>query len=60
MSCFPDSSFRFVNGDVCNEALMLEEVKKADIIIPLAAIVGAPACDREPFLATAVNRNAIS
>ncbi|MBF8263334.1 MAG: nucleoside-diphosphate-sugar epimerase [Parachlamydiales bacterium] len=59
MSCFSNRSFRFIHGDVCNEPLIKEEIKKADIIIPLAAIVGAPACDREPFLATAVNRDAI-
>lgn len=59
MPCFSDESFHFVHGDVCNEALIQEEIKNADIIIPLAAIVGAPACDREPVLATAVNRDAI-
>lgn len=30
-----------------------------DIIIPLAAIVGAPACERQPILATTINRDAI-
>lgn len=59
MPCFSDKSFRFVHGDVCNEELIREEIKKADVIIPLAAIVGTPACDREPFLATAINRDSI-
>jgi nucleoside-diphosphate-sugar epimerase len=39
---------------------MKEEIKKADILIPLAAIVGAPACDQQPLLATAINRDAIA
>lgn len=34
-------------------------VKQADVIIPLAAIVGMPACDREPLLAQSVNLEAI-
>ena len=34
-------------------------VARVDAIIPLAAIVGAPACDREPELAQALNLDAI-
>lgn len=41
-------NFDFVYGDVRNESAMSELVKKADVIIPLAAIVGATACDRDP------------
>lgn len=59
LSCFTNPDFRFIQGDVCNEALIQDEVRKADILIPLAAIVGAPACDRNPTLATAVNYGAI-
>ena len=31
---------------------------KADVVIPLAALVGAPFCARDPDMATAVNRDA--
>ncbi len=51
--------FDFVYGDVRNEKLIREVLKKADVIIPLAAIVGAPACDQDPLLATSVNKDAI-
>lgn len=51
--------FDFVRGDVRDEALMRTLVARADAIIPLAAIVGAPACDREPELAQALNLDAI-
>jgi nucleoside-diphosphate-sugar epimerase len=34
-------------------------LKDADIIIPLAALVGAPLCDRDPLAATSTNLNAI-
>ena len=59
LPCFSNPDFRFVLGDACNESLMKEEIKNADIIIPLAAIVGAPACDRTPLLATQLNYDAI-
>jgi len=35
-------------------------LKKFDIIIPLAAIVGAPACDTNPSEATSINRDSIT
>lgn len=59
LPCFSNPRFRFVQGDACNESVLKEEMKKADIIIPLAAIVGAPACDRTPLLATQLNHDAI-
>ena len=54
-----NSNFKLVFGDVRNEALMKEEISKADVLIPLAAIVGAPACDKDPILAKSVNRDSI-
>ena len=51
--------FEFVFGDVRNEELMRCLVKEADVLIPLAAIVGAPACDRDPWLARSVNLEAV-
>jgi len=51
--------FDFVYGDVRDEALMRRLVKEADVLIPLAAIVGAPACDRDPWLARSVNLEAV-
>src|SRR5258708_5909879 len=38
---------------------MRAAVKDADVIIPLAAIVGASACDRDPWAATSTNLDAI-
>jgi nucleoside-diphosphate-sugar epimerase len=51
--------FEFVAGDARDEPLVAGLLKTADVVIPLAAVVGAPACDREPALATAVNRDAV-
>ena len=55
-----DSEFDFVRGDVRNEKFVGDLVKKADVIIPLAAVVGAPACDRDPWLARSVNHESVS
>jgi nucleoside-diphosphate-sugar epimerase len=48
-----------VFGDVRDQSLMKSVVLKADIIIPLAAIVGAPACDKDPITAQAINQDSI-
>jgi nucleoside-diphosphate-sugar epimerase len=47
-----------VYGDIRNQSLMKSLVNKADIVIPLAAIVGAPACDKDPIQASSVNKDA--
>jgi len=52
-------AFDFIEGDVRNEDLMQGLIKDADVIIPLAAIVGAPACKRDPWLTTSVNLEAV-
>lgn len=51
--------FEFVRGDVRDEALMRELVKRHDAVLPLAAIVGAKACDRDPLMAQSVNVDSI-
>lgn len=51
--------FHFEFGDARNEAHVARLVKQADIIVPLAAIVGAPACDRDPEMARTVNLEAV-
>jgi nucleoside-diphosphate-sugar epimerase len=52
-------NFRVFRGDVRIEADMLPLMNKADIIIPLAAYVGAPFCDKDPIGATTTNKDAI-
>lgn len=59
LDCFGHSDFTFVKGDVANETLMKEQISKADILIPLAAIVGAPACALNPGLSKLVNYDAV-
>jgi nucleoside-diphosphate-sugar epimerase len=48
-----------VRGDARDERLLDQLVPKADLIIPLAALVGAPLCARDRIGATTLNRDAI-
>ena len=50
-----DTKFKFIHGDVKNVALLEKLCDDADVIIPLAAIVGFPACNAEPELAKEIN-----
>jgi len=50
-----NKDFNFIKGDVTNKKEFLPQIVNHDIIIPLAAIVGAPACDANKDLATAIN-----
>ncbi len=54
---FPN--FNFVKGDVRNATLMQELIKDKDIIIPLAALVGAPLCALNEQSTIEINRDAI-
>jgi nucleoside-diphosphate-sugar epimerase len=53
------SQFEFIYGDARDEQLMARLVREADVLIPLAALVGAPACDRDPILARSLNLDAV-
>lgn len=57
---FDNPRFSFVRGDARDERLMRDLVRDRDVILPLAAIVGAPACARDPRLATSVNLEAVA
>lgn len=46
---------RIIEGDVRDNSLIKNSVKNIDIIIPLAAIVGAPLCKKNPQLTKSVN-----
>ena len=54
-----EPGFEFVRGDARDEALLRGLLRDADAILPLAAVVGAPACDRDPWLARSTNLDAI-
>lgn len=50
-----NENYKFVYGDVRNKRLLDNLVKNNDVIVPLAAVVGFPACKADPSLAREVN-----
>ncbi len=58
LDCCGNSDFDFVKGDICDLELINKLLPQFDIIIPLAAIVGAPACRINPTLTRLVNYDA--
>ena len=53
-------NLNIIKDNVENANLFKEQISKHDIIIPLAAIVGAPACSSNPELAKVINTTQIS
>lgn len=52
--------FSVVRGDVRIADVVAPLYKKADLIIPLAAYVGAPLCDKDPIGASTTNHDAVT
>ena len=53
-------NFSIVKGDIRIESVVAPLLKKADVVIPLAALVGAPLCNLDPVGATTINHDAIT
>ena len=51
--------FEPVRGDCRDESLIKKHLTKADIIIPLAALVGAPICKIDPLGTKTINQDAV-
>jgi nucleoside-diphosphate-sugar epimerase len=54
-----DTKFQVVKGDIRVESTIKPLLKKADIVIPLAALVGAPMCNADPVGAKTINHDAM-
>ena len=52
-------NFSIVRDDIRIESTIKSLMAEADVIIPLAALVGAPLCDRDPVGASTINHDAI-
>ena len=50
--------FDFIHGDIRDRETLRQAVSECDAVVHLAAIVGDPACAREPEIARAVNLDA--
>ena len=56
---FGNKNFFFIKGDIRNKNLVKNLIKKNEFIIPLAALVGAPLCEKNKKEAVSVNLNSI-
>jgi len=54
-----NKNLEIVRGDARDKTLLKNLLKDVDVIIPLAAIVGVPACERDKIMAKTVNFDAI-
>jgi nucleoside-diphosphate-sugar epimerase len=59
LDCCSDNKLTLIRGDARDERLMSELIPKADAILPLACLTGAPICARDPETARAVNYDAV-
>ncbi len=59
LDCCLNPNFTILRGDSRDEATVRKAIAKADYIIPLAAIVGAPACKNDATAARTTNYDAI-
>ena len=50
-------NFEIVRGDIRDKEIMQGLIKNTDIIIPLAALVGAPLCSEDKIGATTINHD---
>ena len=57
LDCCSYETFDVVRGDCRDEALLGKLLKNQDVVIPLAAMVGAPLCDRDKTAAVTIPLN---
>lgn len=60
LECCAHEKFDVLRGDARDEAILSPALKRADCIIPLAALVGAPLCSRDKTGTVTTNRDAIA
>ena len=59
IDCCGNDAFRILRGDCRDEALVSRALDGQEFVIPLAAIVGFPACDNDRTAAKTVNQDAV-
>ena len=58
--CCGFEGFQVVRGDSRDASLMSKLLAKADVVIPLAALVGAPLCKNDPIGTQTINEDAVA
>ena len=60
LDCCAHPEFDVIRGDCRDKSVLQKAMRAADIILPLAALVGAPVCTDDTIAATSVNLDAIN
>ncbi len=60
LECCHDPRFRIIRGDARDAEVLRGPLAEADYVIPLAALVGAPLCQRDAVGATTTNLDAVA
>lgn len=59
-ACMRDPNLEVVVGDARELEVIKPLVARADVLVPLAALVGAPACDRDHYASLTTNYSAVA
>ena len=59
LDCCPHETFQVVRGDCREESVIKPLVARADLIIPLAAMVGVPICNTDQIATRTTNQDAV-
>ncbi len=59
LECCANENFDVIRGDARDESILKSILHKFDILIPLAALVGAPLCNRDMIGTVTINRDAV-
>jgi nucleoside-diphosphate-sugar epimerase len=59
LACCAHPNFRVIRGDCRSASVLRRAVAEADVVIPLAALVGAPACSADEVTARTTNFEAL-
>jgi nucleoside-diphosphate-sugar epimerase len=59
LDCCYDKNMTLIRGDARDKDLISGQLKKVDVILPLACLTGAPVCSKDPIGAKTTNFDAI-
>ncbi len=59
LECCANENFDVIRGDARDESILKSILHKFDTLIPLAALVGAPLCNRDMIGTVTINRDAV-
>jgi len=59
LDCCQDKGLAIIRGDARHRDLISDQLKKVDVIFPLACLTGAPLCSKDPIGAKTTNFDAV-